>query len=79
MKLINADDVKEMLESYRYHSFNLDDALHVIDSADAVYTDTDTYLSGGWHQDSDYKSEYIRGFTDGIKHMINIMRGGHHG
>lgn len=36
MKLIIADDVKEMLESYRYHSFNLDDALHVIDEAPAV-------------------------------------------
>lgn len=58
MKLINADDVKEMLESYRYHSFNLDDALHVIDSAPAV----------------ENANDYIRGYNDGIIRILSIMK-----
>lgn len=41
MKLINADTVKEILETYRYHSFNLDDALHVIDEAPTVEIPTE--------------------------------------
>jgi hypothetical protein len=58
MKLINADDVKEMLESYRYHSFNLDDALHVIDEAPEVkaYTKHDMIM------------EYMKGYKRPIGH-----------